>query len=223
MFSNLSDSPPAATSSGPPRREPLVLLVVGFLLLVVSGIHPRDRFTWVLEVAPILIAVPVLVATYRRFPFTPLAYQLIFLHALILMTGGHYTYAEVPLGFWVRDLLGLARNHYDRLGHLAQGFVPAILCREVLRRRLRLPPGGWLFFLVTCICLAVSATYELIEWWTAVASGSAAMAFLGTQGDVWDTQWDMFLALIGAIAAQVLLARVHDRELARIATARSPL
>ncbi|HEU5249294.1 MAG TPA: DUF2238 domain-containing protein [Thermoanaerobaculia bacterium] len=223
MFSSLSDSPPAATPSGPPRREPLVLLVVGLVLLVVSGIRPRDRFTWVLEVAPILVAVPVLAATYRRFPFTPLAYRLIFLHGLILMTGGHYTYAEVPLGFWVRDLLGLARNHYDRLGHLAQGFVPAILAREVLRRGLRIQPGGWLFFLVTSICLAVSATYELIEWWTAVASGSAAMAFLGTQGDVWDTQWDMFLALLGAITAQILLARVHDRELARIAAARSPL
>ncbi|HLN79840.1 MAG TPA: DUF2238 domain-containing protein, partial [Thermoanaerobaculia bacterium] len=130
---------------------------------------------------------------------------------------------EVPLGFWFRDLLGLARNHYDRLGHFAQGFVPAILAREVLRRKLGLRPGGWLFFLVTCVCLAISATYELVEWWTALASGSAAMAFLGTQGDVWDTQWDMFLALVGAITSQVLLWRVHERQLARLGFAAAPL
>jgi putative membrane protein len=217
MFSGLSQRGPAATS-GRIRREPLALAAVGLALLAVSGIHPKDRFTWVLEVAPIFVAIPILIATYRRFPLTPLAYRLIFLHALVLMAGGHYTYAEVPLGFWFRDLLGLARNHYDRLGHFAQGFVPAILAREVLRRKLGLRPGGWLFFLVTCVCLAISATYELVEWWTAVASGSAAMAFLGTQGDVWDTQWDMFLALVGAITSQVLLWRVHERQLARLAT-----
>lgn len=197
-------------------REPLVLLVLMTVALIVSGIHPYDRTTWILEVAPILIGVPILIATYRRFPLTPLLYRLLFVHALILMLGGHYTYARVPLGFWVRDLLGLARNHYDRLGHFAQGFVPAILAREVLIRRTPLRRGGWLFFLVTCVCLAFSATYEFIEWWSAVIGGSAADAFLGTQGDVWDTQWDMFLALIGALAAQLFLARVHDRELARI-------
>jgi len=142
-----------------------------------------------------------LVATYRRFPLTPLAYRLIFVHAGILMLGGHYTYAEVPPGFWVRDLLGLSRNHYDRLGHFAQGFVPAIVAREILLRKTPLRPGGWLFFLVTCICLAISAFYEFVEWWTALLSGEAAMAFLGTQGDVWDTQWDMFLCLLGALAA----------------------
>jgi putative membrane protein len=193
-----------------------VLLAAGLGLLVVSGIGPKDRYTWFLEIAPILVAVPVLLATARRFPLTPLAYRLIFLHALVLMAGGHYTYAEVPLGFWVRDLLGLARNHYDRLGHFVQGFVPAILVREVLRRKAGLRPGGWLFFLVTCVCLAVSALYELIEWWTALASGSAAMAFLGTQGDVWDTQWDMFLALLGSLTAQLVLSRAHERELARL-------
>ena len=162
------------------------------------------------------MAAPILVATHRRFPLTPLVYRLLFLHALILMAGGHYTYAEVPLGFWVRDLLGLARNHYDRLGHFAQGFVPAILVREVLRRKVPLRPGGWLFFLVTCVCLAISAAYELIEWLTAVLTGSAAMAFLGTQGDVWDTQWDMFIALLGSLTGQLVLARTHERELARM-------
>jgi putative membrane protein len=156
------------------------------------------------------------VATRRRFPLTPLAYRLIFVHALILMLGGRYTYAEVPLGFWVKDALGLARNHYDRLGHFAQGFVPAIVAREILIRKTPLRPGRWLFFLVTCVCLAVSAVYELVEWWTAVATGEAATAFLGTQGDPWDTQWDMFLALLGALIAQLALARVHDGQLERL-------
>lgn len=197
-------------------REPLILLLLAAVALAVSAIHPYDGVTWVLEVAPILIGVPILIATHRRFPLTPLLYRLLFVHALILMLGGHYTYARVPLGFWVRDLLGLARNHYDRLGHFAQGFVPAILVREVLLRRTPLRPGGWLFFLVTSVCLAVSATYEFVEWWSAVLGGSAADAFLGTQGDVWDTQWDMFLALIGAVTAQLTLGRRHDRELARI-------
>jgi putative membrane protein len=194
-------------------REPAALLGVGLALLLWSGLRPHDYFTWLLEVAPILVAVPVLVATRRRFPLTPLAYRLIFVHALILMAGGHYTYAEVPLGAWVKDALGLARNHYDRLGHFAQGFVPAILAREILLRRTPLRRGGWIFFLVTCVCLAISACYELVEWWTAVATGEAATAFLGTQGDPWDTQWDMFTALVGALTAQLTLARVHDREL----------
>jgi putative membrane protein len=195
------------------RAEPLVLLGVALVLLVLSGIEPYDRTTWVLEVFPIVLAVPLLALTARRFPLTPLAYRLIFVHALILMLGGHYTYARVPLGFWLQDALHLARNHYDRLGHFAQGFVPAIVAREILLRRSPLVPGKWLFFLVTAVCLAVSACYEFIEWGAAVAGGSAADAFLGTQGDVWDTQWDMFMALLGAITAQVLLAREHDREL----------
>ena len=197
-------------------RELRVLLVVGAAALLVSGIAPHDRLTWLLEVAPILIAVPVLVATARRFPLTPLAYRLIFLHALILMLGGHYTYAEVPLGDWVADALGLARNPYDRLGHLAQGFVPAIVVREILIRRSPLRPGKWLTFLVVCVCLAISAAYELVEWWSALLGGENADAFLGTQGDQWDTQWDMFTALVGAIGALALLSRYHDRQIARV-------
>jgi len=197
-------------------REPRVLLVVGAIALAVSGVAPHDRLTWLLEVAPILIAVPVLIASARRFPLTPLAYRLIFLHALILMLGGHYTYAEVPLGDWVADALGLARNPYDRLGHLAQGFVPALVVREILIRRSPLRPGKWLAFLVVCVCLAISAAYELIEWWSALIGGESADAFLGTQGDQWDTQWDMFTALVGAVAALALLGRYHDRQIARL-------
>ena len=211
-----------AELTGTPRREPGILLAVGAGLLVLSGIGPKDRYTWILEVAPAVVAAAVLVATYRRFPLTPLAYRLIFLHACVLMLGGHYTYAEVPLGFWARDLFGLARNHYDRLGHFVQGFVPAIVVREVLLRKTPLKPGGWLFFLVTSVCLAISAVYEFIEWWTALASGESAMAFLGTQGDVWDTQWDMFLCLLGALASQILLSRVHDRQLARLPSRPKP-
>ena len=203
-------------AGGSARREPLILVVVGLVLLVWSGLRPHDRFTWFLEVAPIFIAVPVLVATRRRFPLTPLVYRLILVHAVILMVGGHYTYERVPLGDWVRDALGLARNDYDRLGHFAQGFVPAIIGREILLRRTPLRRGGWLFFLVTCVCLAISACYEFVEWWTAVATGDAATAFLGTQGDPWDTQWDMLTALIGAITAQLVLRGVHDRELDRL-------
>ncbi|MFC3898501.1 DUF2238 domain-containing protein [Lentzea rhizosphaerae] len=196
--------------------EPLVLLALTAVALVVSGIGPYDRTTWYLEVAPVVIGGAILVATYRRFPLTPLLYRLIFLHALVLILGGHYTYARVPLGFWVQDLFDLARNHYDRFGHFVQGFVPALLAREVLLRKTPLRPGGWLFFLVVCVCLGFSAGYELLEWGSAVIGGSAADDFLGTQGDVWDTQWDMFMALLGAVLAQVTLARVHDRELARV-------
>ena len=198
------------------RREPAVLLAAGAALLVLSGIAPKDRFTWILEVAPAIVAGVILAATYRRFPLTPLAYRLIFLHACILMLGGHYTYAEVPLGFRVRDLLGLARNPYDRLGHFAQGFVPAIVAREILSRQSPLRGSRWLPFLVVCFCLALSACYEFIEWWTALATGTAADAFLGTQGDPWDTQWDMFFAFIGAIVAVVTLSGVHDRELRKL-------
>ena len=199
-------------------REPAVLLVTGLALLALSGLHPRDRLTWLMEVAPVFLAAPILVGTYTRFPLTPLVYRLLFAHAVILMVGGHYSYAEVPLGFWMQRALGLARNDYDRIGHLAQGFVPAILAREVLLRRSVLSRGGWLFFLVTSVCLAVSAFYELIEWWSALAMGEAAKDFLGTQGDPWDTQADMFSALIGAVAAQLVLGRLHDRQLARLAS-----
>lgn len=208
----------AAPATGrPSAAEPLLLLAAGVAALAVSAIAPRDTLTWFLEVLPVLIGMPLLVATYRGFRLTPLLYRLILLHAGILMLGGHYTYAEVPLGFWVQDLFDLGRNHYDRLGHLAQGFIPAILAREILLRRTPLAPGRWLFVLVTAVCLAFSALYELIEWGTAVALGQSADAFLGTQGDPWDTQWDMFLALVGALAAQVTLAGLHDRQLARLA------
>jgi putative membrane protein len=199
------------------RREPAILLIAALVLLAVSRVGALEPGTWLLEVAPILIIAPILVLTARRFPLTPLVYRLLFVHALILMLGGHYTYAKVPLGFWVQDAFGLARNHYDRLGHFAQGFVPAMLAREVLLRRSPLARGRWLAFLVVCVCLAFSATYELIEWLAAVLGGSAADAFLGTQGDVWDTQWDMFMAGLGAVTALLLLSRVHDRQLARIA------
>ncbi len=195
------------------------LLILGAIVgvaLVASGIAPYDRVTWWLEVFPVLIAAPLLFATAQRFPLTPIAYTLIAVHALILIAGGHYTYANVPLGFWVQDCLGLARNHYDRLGHFAQGFVPAILVREILLRTSPLRPGRWLFFLVTATCLAISACYEFIEWWAALAGGEAADAFLGTQGDVWDTQWDMFLALLGALTALIVLGRAHDRSLAKL-------
>jgi putative membrane protein len=198
------------------RSEPLVLLVLGLLCLAVSRIGALESGTWMLEVFPIFIAVPILIATARRFPLTPLVYRLIFVHALILMVGGHYTYAKVPLGFWMEHALHLTRNNYDRIGHFAQGFVPAIIAREILLRRTPLTRGKWIFFLVTCICLAISACYEFIEWGTAVIGGSSADAFLGTQGDVWDTQWDMFTALIGAIVSQLLLSRVHDRQIRKL-------
>ncbi len=200
---------------GRKNTEPLVLLALCLLALVVSGIGPFDRVTWLMEVAPVLIGAPLLILTWNRFQPTPLLYRLLFLHALILILGGHYTYARVPPGFWVQDLFDLGRNHYDRLGHLAQGFVPAILAREVLRKKVPALRGGWLFFLVTCVCLAFSAFYEMIEWWAALAGGEAAESFLGTQGDVWDTQWDMFLALLGALLSLTLLSRLHDRQLER--------
>jgi putative membrane protein len=192
------------------------LLVIVAAALALSGIHPYDRTTWWLEIFPILIAAPILVLTARRFPLTTLTYTLLAIHAIILMAGGHYTYARVPIGDWVQQLLGLARNDYDRLGHFAQGFIPAILIREILLRTSPLRPGRWLFVIVTAMCLAFSACYEFFEWGAAVAGGTAADAFLGTQGDVWDTQWDMFCALIGAIVAQLTLSRVHDRGLARV-------
>lgn len=195
------------------RTEALALLGVGAALLVLSGIAPRDRLTWWLEVAPIFIAVPTLLVTARKFPFTALTYRFIFLHALVLMLGGHYTYAEVPAGFWAQELFDLSRNPYDRLGHVMQGFVPALVVRELLLRLTPLRRGGWVFALVTACGLAISALYELVEWWAALAGGDSAEAFLGTQGDVWDTQWDMFLAFLGAMASQLVLGRVQDRQL----------
>lgn len=197
-------------------NEPAILLAFVCLFLVVSGIDPAaDRYTWTLETTPVMIGIMLLVPSQRQFPLTPLLYRLLALHALILMIGGYYTYAEVPLFNWLRDSLELSRNHYDRIGHLAQGFIPAILAREILLRRSPLQKGKWLFLIITSICLAFSALYEMIEWWTALLSQEAASAFLGTQGDQWDTQWDMFLAFIGAILSQVMLSGIHNKQLTR--------
>jgi len=200
----------------PRDRLPLALLVATAAVLFWSGVGPFDRTTWWLEVFPVLLGAPLLVATYRRFRLTDLVYVLLCVHAVILMVGGHYTYARVPLGFWMEEAFGFARNHYDRIGHFAQGFVPAMVAREILLRTSPLRRGGWLFFLVVTVCLSISVVYEFIEWWSALIAGEGATEFLGTQGDVWDTQWDMFLAGCGAIAAQLLLARRQDRELARL-------
>lgn len=201
----------AATSN-----ERLVLLVLVVTGTAVSGIGPYDRLTWWLEVAPIIIAIPILASTAKSYRLTPLLYRLMAVHALLMMVGGHYTYANVPLGFWVQDLFDLARNNYDRLGHVLQGFVPAMIAREILLRSSPLTRGRWLFFLVSCVALAISACYEFVEWWTALVMGGQADEFLATQGDIWDTQWDMFLALSGAITAQLLLARVQDRQLEQL-------
>lgn len=197
----------------PRKNEPLLLLTLVLASIGISSIQPFDRVTWLLEILPVLIGLPLLVFTYNRFPLTILLYRLLLIHALILIIGGYYTYARVPLGFWAQDFFDLSRNHYDRLGHFAQGFVPAVLAREILLRRSPLEPGKWLFFLVVSVCLAFSAFYELIEWWVAIVGGMAADAFLGTQGDIWDTQWDMFFAFVGAIIAQLLLAGLHDKAL----------
>jgi len=195
-------------------NEPLILLLTGTLLLALTALHPHDYPTWWMEVAPIFIAVPILVATYKNYILTPLLYRLLFLHAVILMVGGHYTYAEVPLGNWMQDWFGFARNNYDKIGHLAQGFIPAMLFRELLLRSSPLRQGNLLFTLVVASCLAVSAGYELIEWAVAEMMGQGADAFLGTQGYAWDTQSDMLMALIGAISAQVLLGKVQDKQIA---------
>lgn len=196
--------------------KPVYYLWLASALLVLSAFGPADRLTWFAEAVPVMLALPWLYVTRRSFPLTPLLYALLFLHGLVLLLGSFYTYAEVPLGHWLGDLFGFERNHYDRLGHFMQGFAPAILVREWLLRLTPLTKGGWLFLLVVCACLAFSAFYELIEWGAALALGSSADAFLGMQGDPWDTQWDMFLALCGVLSAQLLLTRVHDRQLARL-------
>jgi len=182
-----------------------------------SAIGPRDRLTWVLEVLPAVVGAGVLAVTYRRFRFTPLVYVLILVHCIILMVGGHYTYAEVPAFDVLADVMGSSRNNYDKLGHFAQGFVPALIAREILIRRHVVSTAAWRNFFIVCFCLAFSAFYELIEWWVAVATGEGAEAFLGTQGYVWDTQSDMAVALAGAIAALVLLGRMHDRQIEKLA------
>jgi putative membrane protein len=196
----------------PGRAGTALWLAVYLGVLVWSGIGPKDYLTWILEVAPAVIGLLVLAATRQRFPLTRLAYQLILVHAVILMVGGHYTYAEVPLGEW----LGSGRNNYDKLGHFAQGFIPAILAREILLRNRVVNGRMWLAFLVVCVCLAISAFYELIEWAVALMSRQAAESFLGTQGYEWDTQSDMGWAMLGAIAALVALAGLHDRQLRQL-------
>ncbi len=200
-------------------RLPLFLLACTGLAFLVLGWAPKaDRFTWFMEGFPVLLGAPILAWTYRRFPLTPLLYVLLALHALVLLVGGHWTYAEVPAGHWVKDVLHLARNPYDRLGHLFQGFVPVLLFREVLLRRGVLRRGAGSVAVLLSMALGLSAAYELLEWLTAVATGEKAEAFLGTQGDPWDTQWDMACALIGASLALATLSAWHDRQLARLET-----
>ena len=191
-------------------------LGIFFSALLWSGIDPKDYLTWMLETAPAMIALVVLIATRQKFRLTDLAYNLILIHSLILMIGGHYTYAEVPLFDWLKDAFNFDRNNYDKVGHFAQGFIPAIIAREILIRNHVVENIKWLNFFVICICLAISAFYELIEWWVALLSKEAAEAFLGTQGYIWDTQSDMAYALLGAMLALVLLSRIHDRHIARL-------
>ncbi len=200
------------------RRDPLLLSATALLiaLLIVSGWRPFDRLTWLLEVLPILVALPILIGTYRRFPLTDLLYFWLFLHAIVLMIGGDYSYARVPLGFEIADLLHLHRNPYDKIGHFFQGFVPALVAREILIRGHHVAGRRMLAFIVICIALAISASYELFEWGSAVTLGQGADEFLGTQGDPWDTQSDMLFALIGASAAVLTLSRLHDKQIARL-------
>ncbi|MBS1814962.1 MAG: DUF2238 domain-containing protein [Acidobacteria bacterium] len=194
----------------------IALCAIVIAVIIWSWIGAFDRGTWWLESFPVFLAAPVLVATRKRFPLTPLAYTLIAIHMCILLVGGHYTYAQVPLFNWVRDHFHLERNDYDKVGHLAQGFVPAIIAREIFIRRNVVSTRWWRIFLVLSVCLAISACYELLEWFVAVLEGSGADAFLGTQGDPFDTQNDMFCALIGALFSQLLLSHWHDRQLARL-------
>lgn len=199
----------------PHDRLPITLLCIVIAVLAWSGIGPHERLTWALEVAPAFVGIVVIAAKWRTFPLTPVVTVIIALHMIILAIGGHYTYALVPAGDWFRDALGLARNHYDRLGHFVQGFVPAMIARELFLRLEVLARRGWMPFLIVSVCLAISATYELIEWVSALILGEGADSFLGTQGDIWDTQTDIFLAGLGAISALIMLARLHDRQLLR--------
>ncbi len=198
------------------KKSPLPYFAAVLFILTVSLILSHDRFTWVLEVFPILIGLPILVLTHRRFPLSGLVYSLIVLHSLILSVGGIYTYAKVPFGFWLQDWFGFARNHYDRIGHFAQGFIPALLTREILLRTSPLRKGKWLNFITVSVCLAVSALYELIEFAYALGTGESADSFLGSQGDIWDAQWDMTFALAGAVLALMLLSKFHDAQLKKI-------
>ena len=188
-------------------------LIIFFTVLIWSGINPKDTFTWFLEVLPALIGLLIIVLSYRSFPLTPLLYSLILIHAVILMVGGHYTYAEVPLFNGLQELFNSSRNNYDKLGHFAQGFIPALIAREIILRKQIINGSAWRNFFIICFALALSAFYELIEWWVALLSSEAADAFLGTQGYIWDTQSDMAMALLGAIAGLIILGRYHDKQL----------
>lgn len=193
-------------------------LIVFSLVLVWSGINPKDHFTWVLEVAPAIIGVVILAFTYKSFQFTSLVYTLILIHCIILMVGGHYTYAEVPLFDTLKDIMGSSRNNYDKVGHFAQGFVPALIVREIVLRKNIINGHLWQAIFIVMFCLGFSAFYELLEWWVALASGEDAEAFLGTQGYVWDTQSDMGLALLGAIIGLLTLTKLHNKQLANVRT-----
>jgi putative membrane protein len=196
------------------RKRYLVgLLLLVLLLLALTAIKPYDRGTWLMEVAPVIIAIPVLILTYRRLPLTTLLYTLIFLHAIVLIVGGVYTYARVPLGFWMQEIFSLSRNHYDRIGHFCQGFVPTLIAREILLKNDHVKNGRMLVFLCICVAMAISAWYELIEWAAALGLGQAADEFLGTQGDPWDTQWDMFMCFVGSVTAILTLSRLQDRQM----------
>ncbi|WP_252246777.1 DUF2238 domain-containing protein [Clostridium sp. ZBS4] len=195
------------------RKFHLILLAILLSILIWSVINPKDLFTWFLEVLPVLIGAMVLIYIYPKYKFSNFVYVLIMIEAIILIVGGHYTYAEMPIFNWVRDILGLSRNYYDRLGHFTQGFIPAIIVREVLIRNEVINKKKYLFFIVMCICLTISASYELIEFGVAKITGKSAEAFLGTQGDIWDTQWDMLMALIGSITSLSLLSTHHDKKL----------
>ena len=205
-------------------RFPLVLLALAALICAATLVAPAAGYTsWLLEVGPGLAAIAVLIGVYRRFPMSHLVYGCVFVHLLILIYGGYYTYAETPLGNWARDAFGLARNHYDRVGHLALGVFPSFAIREVLLRKTPLERGGWLYFLVLCVVLAVAAFWELLEWWvTLVVAGDVGTAFLGSQGDPWDAQWDIFLALIGAAIVLPVFGSTHDGSMARVPAALTP-
>ncbi|NGN97818.1 DUF2238 domain-containing protein [Grimontia sp. S25] len=200
------------------KANSTIWLTIFFAVFIWSAINPKDQFTWFLEVAPALIALVALAMTRKSFPLTQVTYFFILVHCVILMVGGHYTYAEVPLFDYIKEITNTARNNYDKVGHFAQGFIPALVAREILIRNSVIPSPRWRNFFIVSFCLAFSAFYELIEWWVAVMSGESAEAFLGTQGYVWDTQSDMFLAMIGAITSLVLLGKIHDKQLAKLNT-----
>ena len=198
------------------ERLHLMLLGTAGVAFVWSVVRCYDRFTWAMEAFPVIVAAVLLVPSYRRFRLTNLAYTLIWIHAIILLVGAHYTYARMPLFDWLRETFEWSRNHYDRVGHFAQGFIPAIVAREILVRTSPVKKGGWLFFLVICVCLSISAAYELLEWTAAVVSADNSVAFLATQGDEWDTQKDMALCLVGSVSALVILGGLHDKQLERV-------